>query len=309
MSGLERRPSARDVDGAHDHSFGQGRVTRGERRTRWVVALTAVFMLVEITAGVVFGSMALLADGLHMASHAIALGISIAAYVYARRRASDARFSFGTGKVNSLGGFTGAVLLSVFALTMAVESGARFLRPVPIEFDKAIGVAVLGLFVNGVSVALLGTHGHEQHDGDHDHEHDHNLRSAYLHVLADSLTSIAAIAALIGGRFLGAAWLDPAMGVVGSLLVARWSWGLLRESSRVLLDHQASPEVLAQVRTALEAEGRDRVIDLHVWSIGPGIRAACIAIRSSAPRSVNEYKALLPDELDIRHVTLELHAD
>lgn len=302
----------------HSHSFGLDRPSRGERRTRLVVLLTASFMVVEIAAGLVYGSMALLADGLHMGSHALALGIAVAAYVYARRHADDERFSFGTGKVNALGGFTGALLLAVFAGLMAWESIDRFLDPVAIVFDQAIAVAVVGLLVNGASVAILGLHrhGHEGHDHGHhhahdhlDHEHhgDHNLRAAYLHVLADAVTSLTAIAALLAGKFFGLDWMDPAMGLVGTVLVGSWSWGLLRQTSRVLLDHQEPTALRQKVKAALEAGTDDRVTDLHVWSIGPGARAAVVALVTHDPRPPEHYKALVPSELKIRHVTVEVN--
>ena len=307
-----------------------------------------------------------------MASHALALGISVAAYVYARRRAADARFSFGTGKVNALGGFTGAILLLGFAALMAWESVGRLVSPVPIVFDRAIAVAIVGLLVNGISVALLGVHSHDHehghghdhahdhghaervspapaaaaeavreehgHDSAHEHSHehahehahehedphdpapapsqteasrgsgeDHNLRSAYLHVLADALTSFFAIFALLGGKMFGLNWLDPVMGIAGSLLVASWSWGLLRQTSSVLLDHQAPDPVQERVRAALEATGQDRVADLHVWSIGPGVWASEVSLVSCEPRSPDEYKARIPADLGLEHVTIEVH--
>ncbi len=231
----------------HDHHFGQAEPQAGEARTRIVVALTAVFMVVEVLAGLAFGSMALLADGLHMASHASALGLALAAYVYARRHAHDRRYSFGTGKVNSLAGFASAVALAVFALVMAGESVRRFIEPVAISFDEAIVVAVLGLLVNGASAVILrvrhdGEHpdqGHQHGERDHHHHHDHNLRAAQFHVLADALTSILAVIALVAAKQLGAVWMDPAMGIVGGLLVGRWSWRLLRDAGAVLLDRQA----------------------------------------------------------------------
>lgn len=305
----------------HSHSFGQDRQSRGERPTRLVVLLTASFMVVEIAAGIAYGSMALLADGLHMGSHAVALGIAVAAYVYARRHAGDERFSFGTGKVNALGGFTGALLLAVFAVLMARESIDRFVNPVAIVFNQAIAVAVVGLLVNGVSVAILGLHSHghdhghghglghddhEHHDHDHDH-HDHNLRAAYLHVLADAVTSLTAIAALLAGKFFGLNWMDPAMGLVGTVLVGSWSWGLLRQTSRVLLDHQEPKALRQKVKDALEADTDDRVTDLHVWSIGPGARAAVVALVSHDPQTPEHYKGLVPHELKIQHVTVEVH--
>ena len=259
-------------------------------------------------AGITFGSMALLADGLHMASHAVAIGIAAAAYVYARRHAADTRFTFGTGKVNALAGFTGAVLLAMFAIIMAEESITRFFRPIAISFNQAIIVATAGLIVNGVCALVLGRtgDGHEHHGHDHGH-HDHNLRSAYLHVLADALTSILAIVALLAGKLAGLNWMDPAMGVLGACLVARWSWGLLRETSHVLLDHEAPADIRDTIRTALESEDDTRVADLHVWLIGPNVYAGAISLVTSTPRPPEYYRGLLPAHLHVGHVTLEVH--
>jgi cation diffusion facilitator family transporter len=315
---------------SHDHVFGQDQTRAGERRTAIVVAVTAIMMVIEIVAGLAYGSMALLADGLHMASHAVALGVTLTAYVLARRYAADPRFGFGTGKVNALAGFASAVLLAGFALLMMVESGERFLNPVAIHFDQAIAVAVLGLIVNGASALLLGhdhshdgdeahvhgshehahhhhDHDHDDHDHHHDQGHDHNLRAAYFHVLADALTSVLAIVALAAGKFFGASWLDPVMGIVGGVLVARWSWGLLREAGGVLLDRQAPDRVLESVRAAIEASGTDRVVDLHVWSIGPGLRAAEIVVVSAAPAEPAAYKARLPAFARIVHCAVEVN--
>lgn len=277
-----------------------------ERRTLVVSVVTVLTMTVEIGAGLVFGSMALLADGLHMGSHASALAISVLGYRYARTHAKDARFNFGTGKVNSLAAFASATMLALFALVMAWESIGRFLSPVAIRFNQAILVAVLGLVVNGVCLAILGGHGFFHRTSRHDH-HDHNFRSAYLHVLADVLTSVLAIFALLCGKYLGQQWLDPFMGLVGATLVVRWSWGLLRSSARVLLDLQVSDEVRGAIRKAIESEGDHRVSDLHVWSVGPGIHAAEIAIVSSRPLDPDEYYRLLPEELGLVHVTVEIH--
>lgn len=304
----------------HPHSFGQDERRAGEGRTRIVIVLTATMMVAEILAGLAFGSMALLADGLHMASHTVALGITAFAYAYARRRAHDPRFSFGTGKVNALGGFAGAVLLAVFALFMAWESVHRMLHPVSIRFDQAILVAVLGLIVNLVSAFILGVREHDHghgHAHEHDHaaghghapahaHHDHNLRSAYLHVLADALTSLTAIVALLAGKYFGWAWMDPAMGIVGSLLVARWSVGLLRQTSHVLLDRQAPEPLQERVRNAIERDSGDRVSDLHVWSIGPGIWAAEITVVANDARDADAYRARLPEDLGLVHVTVEV---
>jgi len=323
----------------HDHTFGQDEKRSAEKRTLMVSIVTVLTMAVEIVAGLAFGSMALLADGLHMGSHASALAISVFAYRYTRVHARDARFNFGTGKVNSLAAFASALMLAFFAFAMAWESARRFISPVAIGFDQAILVAVLGLFVNGACLVILGGHGHShergrrerdedghlarehpphagegknhRHDVHHSsigHQHpDHNLRSAYLHVLADALTSVLAIFALLAGKYLGQRWLDPCMGLVGAALVVNWSWKLLRSSSHVLLDMQAPGEVGEAIRKSIESEGDNRVSDLHVWSVGPGIHAAEIAIVSSRPMDPDSYYSLLPKELGLVHVTFETH--
>lgn len=299
---------------SHSHAFGQDLKRSGEGRTLVVILLTAAMMVVEVATGLAFGSMALLADGLHMASHAAALGIALFAYVYARRHAHDRRFSFGTGKVNALGAFSSAVLLAVFALMMVWESVHRLLDPVAISFDQAIAVAVVGLIVNGISVAVLGhrhDHGHG-HDHPHAHEHDHphhdqNLRAAYFHVLADALTSLLAIFALLAAKYLGLVWMDPMMGIVGAALVARWSLGLLRQTSRVLLDHQVTGEMEAQVRGAVEAAGGVEVTDLHLWSIGPGIHAGVLSVRAAEPRPPEFYKKVIPNDMGLVHLTVEVN--
>jgi cation diffusion facilitator family transporter len=308
----------------HEHSFGQDRRRPGESRTQLVIAITATMMVVEIAAGVLFGSMALLADGLHMASHAVALGINAYAYAYARRHAHDASYSFGTGKVNTLGGFTGAVLLAAFALLMASESVQRLVMPVPIAFNQAIWVAVLGLAVNGVSMLILGhrhhEHGHDDDDGDHDHDdhdhdqeharrgHDHNLASAYLHVLADALTSLLAIGALLAAKYFGLTWMDPVMGLVGAGLVARWSVGLLKTTTAVLLDRSAPEEARRAVKDAIECADGNRVVDLHLWCIGLNLYAVVLTVVTPQPRAPEHYKALLPPDLHIVHATVEVYA-
>jgi cation diffusion facilitator family transporter len=304
----------------HDHTFGQDRKKSAEHRTLIVIVITLVTMTVEIVAGISFGSMALLADGLHMGSHASALTISAFAYYYTRRHAKDAQFNFGTGKVSSLAGFASAVMLVLFALVMAWESITRFISPVAIGFNQAIFVAVLGLIVNGICLLILGGHGHshgqssrENGGGNHAHsslspeQHDHNFRSAYLHVLADALTSVLAIFALLAGKYMRQGWLDPFMGIVGAALVIRWSWGLLHSSARVLLDMQPPDEVLGAIRKSIESEGDNRVSDLHVWSVGPGIYAAEIGIVSSRPLDPDSYYSLLPEELGLVHATFEAH--
>ena len=303
----------------HDHIFGQDKVRPGERRTLWVIFITATMMVVEIATGLAYGSMALLADGLHMGSHAAALSIATIAYIYTRRRADDSRFCFGTGKVNAFAGYTSAVLLALFALLMAGESVNRLFNPVEIGFNQAIVVAVLGLLVNGASMVVLGGH-HHGHDHDHDHEHqsgdsahhghghaDHNLRAAYLHVLADALTSVLAIFALLMGKYLGLNWMDPLMGIVGAILVARWSVGLMHDTSSILLDHQAPDVMLQKMRTAIESVDDNQITDLHVWSIGPGIYSATLTVVSAEPRPPDYYKGLIPRDLGIVHTSVEVH--
>lgn len=306
-------------DWQHGHSFGQEVRRPGEGRTLLVIAITATMMVVEIVAGLAFASMALLADGLHMASHTAALSIAAFAYVYARRHANDTRYTFGTGKVNALGGFTGAVLLAAFAVFMAAGSIDRLIHPVTITFDYAIVVAVAGLIVNGVCAVILsggqdahghagaGEHAHDDRAHDHHTHDDHNLRSAYLHVLADALTSVLAIVALLGAKYLGATWMDPAMGIFGALLVARWSIGLLRASGAVLLDTRGPRRLRERIVASIEADGDSRVADLHLWSIGPGVYAAEVSVVAHAPRAADEYRRRLPRGLGVEHLTVEVH--
>ena len=296
----------------HNHVFGQDRKKSGEIRSLIVVALTVVMMVWEILAGVLYGSMALLADGLHMGSHAVALGIAAFAYAYARRNAGNTQFSFGTGKVNALGGFTGAVLLAGFALYMVIESIDRFIHPVEISFNGAIFVAVIGLIVNGVSAWILGgedhDHGHghgHAHGHGHGHgHHDHNRRAAYFHVLADALTSVLAIAALLAGKYAGWDWMDPIMGIVGALLITRWSWHLLKDTSRVLLDQQRS-DLEHDVRHAIESDDA-RISDLHLWAIGPNIHAAIVSVVSHDPEAPAVYKQRIQAQCpSLVHITVE----
>ena len=299
----------------HSHSFGQDRKRPGENRTLIVIAVTAAMMVVEIATGILFGSMALLADGLHMASHAAALSINAFAYIYARRHAHDERFSFGTGKVNALGGFSGAVLLAVFALMMAVESVVRLFNPVAIAFNQAIVVAVIGLVVNGLSMLILNhrddphhahDHAHADH-GHHHHHHDHNLRSAYLHVLADALTSFLAIFALLAAKYFGLVWMDPLMGIIGAILVSRWSISLLAGTSHVLLDRQAPAAIRQKMVDGIQKSGDSRVVDLHLWAVGPGIYAAIVSVATRVPRPPDDYKTLIPEGLNLVHVTVEVN--
>ena len=298
--------SDNQIDLQHDHSFGQDKKRSGETRTVIVILLTASMMVIEIVAGLAFGSMALLADGLHMASHAAALSISAFAYYFARKRAHDRSFSFGTGKVNSLGGYTGAILLVIFALLMVSESVHRLIVPVAISFNQAIGVAILGLIVNGASVFILG---HDGHDHGHDHgHHDHNLRAAYLHVLADTLTSLLAIVALLAAKYYGWIWMDPIMGIVGAILITKWSMGLLKQTSAVLLDRQAPDHLIESVITRIKSlPCKVEIIDLHVWSIGPNIYSAEITIVTDNENSISMFKSEMHTLTEIVHSTIEVH--
>ena len=332
----------------HDHVFLGQDHRRNERRVWWVIALTAGMMVVEIIAGNLYGSMALVADGWHMSTHAGAMLITALAYGYARRQARNPRFTFGTGKLGELAGFASAIVLALIAMIIGWDSLARLVDPVPIRFDEAIAIAAAGLLVNLVSAWLLRddhghAHGHgghapeqvrhDHHGHDHDHEHrhaheddpdhahghgaahgrprrthDNNLRSAYVHVLADALTSVLAIAALLTGRSYGWLWADPAMGVVGALVIARWSWGLIRDAGTVLLD--ATPQsgrMRRDIEQALDA-GDGEIADLHVWQVGPGHYAAIVSLVTRHPRDSAFYKAKLAHIAGLSHLTVETQA-
>ena len=298
----------------HTHVFLGENHDRNARRTWLVIALTATMMVGEIVAGSVFGSMALVADGWHMATHAAAMLITALAYLYARRNAHNPRFSFGTGKLGDLAAFASAVVLTLIALLIGWESLVRLYTPTAIDFPQAVAVAVLGLAVNLASAFLLrDDHGHD-HGQDHGHAHDHgdapahdlNLRAAYLHVLADALTSVLAIAALTLGSLYGWLWLDPAMGIVGGLVIARWSFGLIRNAGAVLIDYVEPGEDLPdEIREAVEADG-DEITDLHVWQLGPGHHGAIVALRSADPQPPAYYRAKLAHIHDLSHVTVEV---
>ncbi|MGB0128852.1 MAG: CDF family Co(II)/Ni(II) efflux transporter DmeF [Rhodocyclaceae bacterium] len=295
----------------HGHEFGTASERRAEQRTRWVVGLTFATMVVELAAGWLTGSMALLADAWHMASHVGALGLTAFAYAYARRHAGDARYTFGTGKVGALAGYTSALLLGLVALWMVWESMLRLFQPVPIHYGQAMVVAALGLAVNLASAWLLDDHHHDPHaeqdDQDH-HEHvDHNLKAAYLHVLADALTSVLAIAALAGGVLFGWRFLDPLMGLVGAAVVSRWAWHLGRDSARVLLDAEDHGETAARVRALIETLPDHEVADLHVWRVGPASRACIVSLVSHAPRATDDYRSLLAQIPGLDHVTVEVN--
>lgn len=306
----------------HEHVFLGHDHDANARRTLAVVGLTSLMMVGEIVAGYLTGSMALLADGFHMATHAGALGVAAAAYAFAKRHARNPRFTFGTGKVGDLAGFSSALLLGVVALAIALESVLRLLEPRPVAFGSAILVAVLGLVVNLLSALLLGHghhHGHGYHHHAHDHDHDHhdhdephhgplgqqgdnNLRAAYLHVLADALTSVLAIVALLAGRTLGWVWLDPAMGIVGAVVIARWSWGLMRDSALVLLD-ATDPALEEEVREHVESAGDARITDLHLWRVGPEAHAAIVSV--TGPVDIETVRQKLVPVHEIAHLTVE----
>ncbi len=308
----------RDIEASsHDHVFLGERHDENARRTLWVVVLTALMMVGEIAAGIVFNSMALLADGFHMATHAGALAVAAGAYAFARRHAADRRFSFGTGKVGDLSGFASALVLALVALGIAVESIGRLFDPSPVAFGEATLVAILGLVVNVASVFLLsGGHGQgHAHDHHHDHGHkdehghghghghpDNNLRSAFAHVVADALTSVLAIVALVAGRSLGWVWLDPVMGIVGGIVIAVWAWNLLRDTAAVLLD-TSDPHLEAEVREQVEGPGDARITDLHIWRIGPGAHAAIVSVAGTADREAIRQRLVPVHEL--AHVTIE----
>lgn len=309
----------------HTHIFGQDQIKSGEKRTLFVIIMTGFMMVGEITTGIIFGSMALTADGIHMGSHMLGLGITFFAYIYARRHAGDMRFSFGTGKVNALAGYTSAMVLIFIALFMAYESIVRIINPVEIHYNQAITVAVIGLIVNGISMVILGENGHA-HDHDHgehipqnygelspaSHAHahpnvDHNLKAAYTHVLTDALTSILAIFALLTAKFLHLVWMDPVMGIVGAIVVIRWSVGLIQGTTIVLLDHQIAVKMRDRIIGILESYKDTKVSDLHIWSIGPGIYSSEISLVTKFPDSPDNYKNLIPLDTGVVHSTVEIH--
>ncbi|RQS13713.1 cation transporter [Burkholderia sp. Bp9002] len=309
----------------HDHIFLGAAHEQNERRTWAVIALCSVMMVAEIVGGSLFGSLALVADGLHMSTHAGAMLIAALAYTYARKHAGDARFVFGTGKLGDLAGFTSAIVLAMIALLIGYEAVSRFLSPVPIHFGEAIPIAVLGLLVNLASVWLLsgdhhghGHHHHHAHDhDDHDHDHgdkhahaaatsDHNIRSAYIHVIADAAVSVLAIIGLVLARAFGWVWMDPLAGIIGALVIANWSYGLMRDTGGILLDMQADPRMAQRVRTLIEGGG-DRVADLHVWRLGPGHMSAVVSVATGdGNRDARFYHGLLDRVDGLSHVTVEV---
>ena len=294
----------------HSHDFVRD-FSRGEQRTRIVIGITGVMMVVEIGAGMLFRSMALLADGWHMSTHVTAFLITAVAYHFTRRHASDEQFSFGPGKIGVLGGFASAVVLSVVAFLMAGESVHRLFVPLEIHFNEAIGIACVALMVNLVCALLLKDDHHHSHDHGaeahhHSHDHDLNLRAAYLHVLADGLTSLLAILALTSGKFFGWAWLDPVVGLVGSGVVFSWAYTLLRDTSGILVDRTpATSDLPDEIRKAVESDGDSIVSDLHVWRVGSGKFAAIVSIVAHEPKTSEDYRDLLRVHQELVHVTIE----
>lgn len=304
----------------HDHVFLGEQHARNERRTWLVVGLTVGMMLAEIIGGTIFGSMALLADGWHMSTHAMALGIAAATYRYARRHAHDPRFVFGTGKLGELAAFTSAVVLAMISLGIAYESFVRLTAPVPIAYGEAIAIAAVGLAVNTASAWLLRDdhdhhhHHHDEHDHhDHAHHHGHahhhardnNLRAAHIHVLADAATSVLAIVALLLARSYGWLWIDPVVGLIGSVVIASWAYSLMKSAGGVLIDVMPDRRVADDIRRRLEVGG-DRVADLHVWQVGPGHHAAIISIVTHDPQAPTSYKNRLADIARLSHITIEV---
>ena len=329
-----------ETAGGHPHShvfLGAGHAAN-ERRTWGVIALCAAMMAAEIVGGLMFGSIALVADGLHMSTHAAALLLAALAYSYARRHAGDARFSFGTGKLGDLAGFASAVVLAMIALLIGYEAVTRFLAPVPIHYGEATAIAALGLAVNVASVLMLGGghdhghghahhHGHDHHhdhdhddDDDHDHGHDHhdhgdhrhhshrdnNLRAALVHVMADAAVSLLVIVGLLLGRFLGWAWMDPVVGLAGAAVISTWSYALIRDTGRVLLDMTPDADLAENIRMAMERDG-DRLCDLHLWRLGPGHIGAIVSLTTAMPRAPAFYRERLAAFRALSHVTIEVH--
>jgi cation diffusion facilitator family transporter len=285
-----------------------------ERNTRRVIVLTAVMMAVEILAGWRFHSMALLADGWHMGTHVAAFLIAAIAYAMARRHRGNRSFTFGTGKIDVLGGYTSAIILGIVALLMVSESVMRLFEPVSIHYNEAILIGLVGLCVNVASALMLKHdhgHGHHHHGHGHDHGHAHggddlNLKAAYVHVIADAVTSVLAISALLAGKYLGWSWMDPVMGIAGSCVVAQWAWGLLRDTSAILLDRTPDTDLNEEIRKAVEADEGATVDDLHVWQVGVGKFSAIVSIVAREPRTPEHYRQVFSEHEELRHVTVEI---
>jgi cation diffusion facilitator family transporter len=304
-----------DDSGAHSHDHGiwtRDHVFLGhghssaETRAKWAAIITALFMVVEIACGLAYHSMALLADGAHMATHVGALGLAAGAYWLARRHAGSGRFTFGSGKFGDLAAFSSAIILGVTALAVAVESIQRIVNPAAVQYGNALLIACIGLAVNLISALILkGNHSHAH--GEHSHGHDNNMRAAYVHVLADAATSVLAIVALACGYYFGLGILDPVSGLVGAFVIASWSYGLIRDSAMVLLDADADPEMSREIRETLESELGARIADLHLWRLGPGHRGLIVSLVSPDATSAETIKAALRRRYpDLSHVTVEV---
>ena len=291
----------------HSHNFGIENILH-ENKVKTVFWLTTVIMILEISAGTWSGSMALLADGWHMGTHSAAFLITIFAYSYAKKHADNKDFSFGTGKVNSLGGFASAIALAIVALMMIIESTQRLLEPQSIHFNEAIVVAIIGLVVNVASVFILHDD-HLHHHGEHHHHHDHNMKAAYFHVLADTLTSLLAIIALLVGKYAGLTWMDPLMGIVGAIVILRWSYGLVKESSDVLLDKSVKKSTLEKISNEL-SKTNTVVNDIHVWTIATSHQAAILKVTSPQPLKSNEYKGIVKNIVpQLSHISIEINGE
>jgi cation diffusion facilitator family transporter len=297
----------------HEHNFTDD-TSSAEKRTHIIIVLTAIMMVVEIVAGTIFHSMALFADGWHMSTHVAAFVLTALAYSFGRRHAQDAQFTFGTGKISVLGGFTSAIILSIIAFLMAAESIHRLISPAAIHFREAIAIAAVGLVVNAVCAWILkdDPHHHHHHGHSHDHgqgahHHDLNMRAAYLHVVADALTSLLAITALTLGYFFGWVWLDPIMGLVGTVVIVSWAYMLLRDTGSILLDRIPSDTDLPIViREGIENDGDAKITDLHIWQLGAGKFAAIISVVAHHPKTPGEYRKALQMHEELVHVTVEV---
>ncbi len=297
---------------AHSHHFGDAAAPRRERALWWVTWITLATMALELAVGYWSGSLALVADGWHMGTHALALGGAALAAQVSRRVRNSARFTFGGWKIEVLSAYTSGLLLLAVGLWIGIDAVMAFSAPRSVAYTQAIAVAAFGLVVNGVCAAILAragghAHGHHDHDHAHAHAHDHNFAAAYIHVLADAFTSVLAIAALAGGLWWGLGWLDPAVAIVGALVIGRWALGVLRDSARALVDASAPPRLAAQVRALIEGDGDAKLADLHLWQVGPGAYAAALCIVADAPQSASHYGARLKAVHAIKHATIEVN--
>lgn len=301
----------------HSHKYNLNN-NKAEKNTYYVLILTAITMVVEIVAGTLYGSMALLADGWHMGTHVTAFMITIFAYSYARKYENDDRYSFGTGKVNVLAGFTSAIALGIIALLMIIESITRLFEPQTIQFNEAIMVALIGLVVNVASMFILHDHDHHHHEyhhhekehhhkHHHEHHHDHNIKAAYFHVLADALTSLFAIFALLLGKYYGWNWLDPLMGIVGGIIITKWSIGLVKETSPILLDENITKEYREKIKNKIESDSDNLISDIHIWKVSANHYATIISIVTHFPKPVEYYKELIKDFHKLSHISIEIN--